>query len=380
MMYKASGFVLILVSLTALSVIYVLPVNAQSPQNIIINANGDITPSDAAIQRDGNTYTITADLNSSIIVEANNIIIDGANHTLQGPSINENSIAVNLTAANVTVENMHITNWRTGVLGAWNNNTISNNEFTNNYEGIAIYGDDYVVRENSISNSTTGLFIDGGAFRPQGDNNLITQNQIIDNSEEAFDIMNSNGTTITGNDIVNSGVILTLATNTWNSMLYCNNFVNNAHVLIIPFGYPTVEGIVPFSPAGQWDNGTVGNYWSDYLTIYPNATEIDHTGIGNTPYAIASTISYSEDYGNGTDITGVAVLGTATDNYPLITPTSPSSSPISPTPTHSPTPSPSSSQSGLFSTATVAAVSVAVAVVVVVVGAGLLVYFKKRKH
>jgi parallel beta-helix repeat protein len=379
-MYKASGFVLILVSLTALSVIYVLPVNAQSPQNIIINANGDITPSDAAIQRDGNTYTITADLNSSIIVEANNIIIDGANHTLQGPSINENSIAVNLTAANVTVENMHITNWRTGVLGAWNNNTISNNEFTNNYEGIAIYGDDYVVRENSISNSTTGLFIDGGAFRPQGDNNLITQNQIIDNSEEAFDIMNSNGTTITGNDIVNSGVILTLATNTWNSMLYCNNFVNNAHVLIIPFGYPTVEGIVPFSPAGQWDNGTVGNYWSDYLTIYPNATEIDHTGIGNTPYAIASTISYSEDYGNGTDITGVAVLGTATDNYPLITPTSPSSSPISPTPTHSPTPSPSSSQSGLFSTATVAAVSVAVAVVVVVVGAGLLVYFKKRKH
>jgi parallel beta-helix repeat protein len=379
-MYKASGFVLILVSLTALSVIYVLPVNAQSPQNIIINANGDITPSDAAIQRDGNTYTITADLNSSIIVEANNIIIDGANHTLQGPSINENSIAVNLTAANVTVENMHITNWRTGVLGAWNNNTISNNEFTNNYEGIAIYGDDYVVRENSISNSTTGLFIDGGAFRPQGDNNLITQNQIIDNSEEAFDIMNSNGTTITGNDIVNSGVILTLATNTWNSMLYCNNFVNNAHVLIIPFGYPTVEGIVPFSPAGQWDNGTVGNYWSDYLTIYPNATEIDHTGIGNTPYTIASTISYSEDYGNGTDITGVAVLGTATDNYPLITPTSPSSSPISPTPTHSPTPSPSSSQSGLFSTATVAAVSVAVAVVVVVVGAGLLVYFKKRKH
>ena len=26
------------------------------------------------------------------------------------------------------------------------------------------------------------------------------------------------------------------------------------------------------------------NYWSDYLTKYPNATEIDSTGIGNQPY------------------------------------------------------------------------------------------------
>lgn len=26
------------------------------------------------------------------------------------------------------------------------------------------------------------------------------------------------------------------------------------------------------------------NYWSDYQTKYPNATEIDHSGIGNTPY------------------------------------------------------------------------------------------------
>ena len=317
MKYKPSAFFLILVSLSILSVIYVLPVNAQSSQTITIHANGEITLSDAAIKRGGNTYTITVDLSSSIIVEANNVIIDGANHTLQGPSINENSIALNLTAANVTVENMHITNWNVGILGAWNNNTITNNEFTNNYEGIVIYGDDYVVRQNSISNSTTALFIDGGAFRPQGDNNLITQNQIIDNSE-AFDITNSNGTAITGNNIANNELILVLATNTWHSTLYYNNFTNNKQVLDIPFGGPTVEGIVPFSPAGQWGNGTVGNYWSDYITRYPNATEIDHTGVGNTPYAIASTTTYSIGYANGTDITGVAVLGTAIDNYPLM--------------------------------------------------------------
>jgi hypothetical protein len=36
----------------------------------------------------------------------------------------------------------------------------------------------------------------------------------------------------------------------------------------------------------NWDNGTTGNYWSDYQSRYPNATEIDSSGIGNTPYAI----------------------------------------------------------------------------------------------
>ena len=30
------------------------------------------------------------------------------------------------------------------------------------------------------------------------------------------------------------------------------------------------------------------NYWSDYLTKYPNATEIDNSGIGNQPYVYAT--------------------------------------------------------------------------------------------
>jgi hypothetical protein len=38
----------------------------------------------------------------------------------------------------------------------------------------------------------------------------------------------------------------------------------------------------------SWDNGKEGNYWGDYLTKYPNATEIDTSGIGNTPYVVDS--------------------------------------------------------------------------------------------
>jgi hypothetical protein len=38
-----------------------------------------------------------------------------------------------------------------------------------------------------------------------------------------------------------------------------------------------------------WDDGSKGNYWSDYLTKYPMAVEIDGTGVGNTSYFIDAT-------------------------------------------------------------------------------------------
>jgi parallel beta-helix repeat protein len=60
--------------------------------------------------------------------------------------------------------------------------------------------------------------------------------------------------------------------------IYHNNFVNN-----------TIQAdVVTPNYNNTWDNGypSGGNYWSDYLTRYPDATEIDHTGIGDTAYEI----------------------------------------------------------------------------------------------
>jgi len=46
---------------------------------------------------------------------------------------------------------------------------------------------------------------------------------------------------------------------------------------------PTFEGEQP----NFWDDGaSKGNYWSDYEERYPNATEIDGSGIWNTQYII----------------------------------------------------------------------------------------------
>ena len=127
--------------------------------------------------------------------------------------------------------------------------------------------------------------------------------------------------------------------------------------------------------ANYWDNGKEGNYWSDYLSKYPNATELDHSGIGEPPYAIIDNTTYSDNYANGTTKTGTAVLGTAIDRYPAMLPFSALIGP-----NHKPTDSPSPTHHNMahesFPSFAVATVSVLAAVFVV---SGLLIYFKKYK-
>ena len=380
-MRKAFALVLILVILISSCIIAVQPVKAQSLAGIIINADGSVTPSSPAIQMAENTCIITANLNSSITVERGNIVVDGANHTLQGPGISQNTIAITLMASNVTVENLHVTGWKAGVYGAFNNNTITNNVFAGNYQAVSIYADNYVVSENSISGSSdAAILIDTGATRPQGDDNLITQNQLTSNNW-ALDILNSNGTTIAQNNVTNNAVALVLGTLSANvnsagfQLLYSNNFINNTQILYVPIGVPFMQDVVPLSPAGQWDYGSIGNYWSDYLSRYPNATEIDHSGIGDTPYAIIDSTTYSDDYANGTAITGTAILGTAIDRYPLMVPFY-ASTVTNPKQASSPSPSPSHSPSPTIPEFPSVIIGIAI---VMTVSAALMVYIKKLK-
>ena len=69
-----------------------------------------------------------------------------------------------------------------------------------------------------------------------------------------------------------------------NNTVYHNNFIKNT-----PSAGDASDSGAPFS-GNTWDDGypSGGNYWSDYQTRYPNATEVDNSGIGNTPYVIDS--------------------------------------------------------------------------------------------
>ena len=77
-----------------------------------------------------------------------------------------------------------------------------------------------------------------------------------------------------------------------NNVIYQNSFVNNnADGDGLQVSLPAYMGFgdpIDWLPGhgNVWDNGTAGNYWSDYLTRYPNATEIEGTGVGDTQFYI----------------------------------------------------------------------------------------------
>jgi hypothetical protein len=93
------------------------------------------------------------------------------------------------------------------------------------------------------------------------------------------------------------------------NLVYRNNFFDNSKQVVSFFDSDIGDAL---TDVVSWDNGSLGNFWSDYQSKYPNAMEIDGSGIGSLPYVI--------DENN-------------TDNYPLLAPvdrTAPSIKVLSP--------------------------------------------------
>jgi hypothetical protein len=73
-----------------------------------------------------------------------------------------------------------------------------------------------------------------------------------------------------------------------NNVIYNNSFVDNNGGEGLQVSIPGIWSMNGMKDGGGnvWDNGTAGNYWSDYLTRYPNASEVGSSGIGNTQFYI----------------------------------------------------------------------------------------------
>jgi len=292
-----------------------LIVQNPQPLNLTIKPDGSVEPSTNLLERNGTTYTFKGDIFGTIWVQTNNIIIDGAGYTLRGNGINtgQNSeIGILLGGPDLSHRICR------GVL-------VENLRLYNIPRGIYSVG--------GSNNSFIGNYFDKSSIEIQGNANstgdLIKHNILI-NASVSFDY-NPNGTDIiTENNFVNSAIFLWLA---------------NA---------PVVDR----------------NYWSNYTAKYPNATELDSSGIWDTPYVYGTfqRINSSIDY--RPLVNPVTDFEIPNFNIPL-----PSATPTSTQhPTINTDPEPPKTEP--FPTTIVAAVSGAIAVAVV---AGLLVYFKKRQ-
>jgi parallel beta-helix repeat protein len=316
-----SGMMLTLLLTSMLTLAFnVQPVKASG--TIYIRTDGSIDPPDAPISTlDNVTYTLTGNITSSddgIIVERDNIIIDGDGYTVQGT---EKGTGLYLNdRKNITIKNMTTKTFEYGIyLYYSSHNSIVGNNITNNTDDIYLYVSSYnsisgnnitasndigirpdfssdnTISENNITNNHYGM------LGSSSDNNTISENNITSNDigirpDFSFD------NTIFGNNITNNGygVFLSGSSNynnisgnnikdndrgiyvlgSSNNIIHPNNFIKNTRQ-VYSDGSPNV-----------WDNGypSCGNYWSDYVGVdlysgpYQNETGSD--GIGDAPYVI----------------------------------------------------------------------------------------------
>lgn len=352
-MSKKTFMVVTIISVFLISLIAVVQgVKAQSSVTVYINSDGNVDPSTAPIQRSGNVYILKADLSGSIIVDKDNIVLDGTNHALQkGTGAFQAKYGIDITdRINVTVENLKISGLyysicmvnssnikirntiiehtigygieirncsnseiigniinstfrpidiAPGQLGVVVfgetsvNNTISNNTITGEFVGIAgSYGpNNSTISWNNVSICQLGIFV--VSYCNIFGNNVYDTVKYNSGREGSIGIYAGSHNRIYGNNFSNNSIGLKLNKDPYvnppwgngtglelglDNVIYGNNFVNNSEQVDAGSTLPNV-----------WDKGTIGNYWSDYQTKYPNAKEIGSSGIGNTTYVIDSS-------------------------------------------------------------------------------------------
>jgi parallel beta-helix repeat protein len=261
-------FFAVLVGVLGVS-ISVHKVQAQYPI-IRIKADGSIDPPSANITTsDYISYYFNGSINASILVERNNVTVDGAGFTLQGV---DGAYGFNLTnVSNVTIKNVEIKAFERGIwLDTSSNNTISGNNITAG-NGLSIYfwrSANNTVSGNSITNNGEGIMLGDSNF------NAISGNTVANNSEGIRLYDSSNFNTIIGNEITNNHNGIGLDGSSDNKV-YHNNFVDNTQqVYFYRSGY-----------VNSWDNEMEGNYWSNYTGV--DRDPID--GIGDTSHIIEAS-------------------------------------------------------------------------------------------
>ena len=228
------------------------------------------------------------------------IYLSGADHcNISGNDISNNSggIYSEYSSKNILAGNTITVNQTGGYaiyLHSSGGNTLENNIAESDCLGILVTGymkEDYnnsIDTSNMLNGKPIHYYYDLHGATIQGldtthltvaysDNVTIRNNNIRDGDIMFLPFLNDS--TITGNTVQDNyyGIYLWDASN---NMLYHNNLINNTMSNASDEGY-----------ANQWDDGSEGNYYSDYA-----GNDTDHDGIGDDPYYIEGSAGSVDGY------------------------------------------------------------------------------------
>lgn len=139
-------------------------VKASDYPTITIKPDGSIEPP-APISIIDNVYTLTDDISASIVVQRDNIIIDGAGHTVDGPGFDPDEpfgpVGIRLEGAGVTIKNCHVINFWAGFhIFNGGGNTLQQNTANYNYNGfVLLYSSGNILEGNTANNNTAGFVL-----------------------------------------------------------------------------------------------------------------------------------------------------------------------------------------------------------------------------
>jgi parallel beta-helix repeat protein len=196
---------------------------------IYIRADGSIDPPTAPIQRVGNVYTLTSDINESIVIERDNITVDGTYHKVQGKEFEGLCL---FHRNNVTVRNFYVIGFQVGIklenstdcilfgntvskstqYGVYLNSSGYNRIYWNKATDIGYYGvyllgsyNNWVDGNVITNNNRTGIRIDYSPNCTVSDNTVKFNGLSDPNATENFGgiwLNDSPNSTISGNTVV----------------------------------------------------------------------------------------------------------------------------------------------------------------------------------
>ena len=253
------------------------------PTPIYIRGDGTIEGGAGALQRTGNIYTFVRDINETIEIQKDNIMLDGNGFLLtKPPEVNTAGLMTPVgwfpsiqisNRNNVIIMNINFDKCHTGITVENSSNiVIIQNTFRNGNRGICMSSsiNCSIIGNEMVDHSSSGLSIRASSFLN------ITYNTVSRSHFHggwiAINQSKISRNNITDNSFDHFGIGLYLYGPNSHNHIFENNFINNE----IGLFYQGASGI-------SVKNTVYNNYWSNYQNAIVNVAADAASGVDQSP-------------------------------------------------------------------------------------------------